>query len=86
MSTSAVRTPTTCRRVILMEHSLRVPRQRIGRRRLLRGTVVLSLGAIVAGCGGSGDASPSSPSMESDERDGARALGGETIEVWRDPG
>ena len=32
------------------------------------------------------DASSSSPSMENDERDGVRALGGETIEVWRDPG
>lgn len=69
-----------------MERPLQVPTQAISRRTLLRGTVALSLGAIVAGCGDSGKASPSSSSPDRAAGDDAQALDREPIEVWRDPG
>ena len=75
-----------CRRIEQVTSPDRVRNRELSRRALLRGTAVVSLGAIVAACGGSGDSSPSAASPTSDVGDGTRALGGEPIEVWRDPG
>ena len=69
-----------------MERPVQASTQGISRRTLLRGTVALSLGAIVAGCGGSGNASPAPSSPNRAAGDDAQALDGEPIEVWRDPG
>jgi hypothetical protein len=53
----------------------------------MQGVAAASIGLVVSACGEGGSSTAEQPAASSNGAgDGARALDGEVVEVWRDPG